>query len=122
MAVKNSIPSKLLSTPIDLDLLTISVTLEETCTVCLLYNPPNSTDAYHKSLLNYLQSLNPCGKIIIVGDLNLPGANWDTYTGVSSFTQDFCEIAFNLNLMQLINQPTHRKRNILDVILTNQLT
>ena len=75
---------------------------------------------YHTSLLNYIHSLNSCSNIIILGDLNLPDANWDNYTGSSCFTQDFCEAVFDLNLLQLVNQPTHRKGNILDVILTNQ--
>ena len=77
---------------------------------------------YHTSLLNYIHFLNSrsCSNITILGDLNLPDSNWDTYTGSSYFTQDFCEAVFELNLLQLVNQPTHRKRNILDVILTNQ--
>ena len=120
MAIKNTIPSKLLSIPNDLELLTVSITFTETYTVCLIYNPPNSTDEYQQSLLNYLQSLNSLSNIIIIGDLNLPDANWDAYTGESSFTQYFCEKAFNLNLMQLVNKPTHRRGNILDIILTNQ--
>ena len=65
----------------------------------------------------YIHSLNLCSNIIIVRDLNLADANWDTYTGISDFTQDFCEAVFDL---QQVNQPSHRKRNILDFILTNQ--
>ena len=70
--------------------------------------------------MNYIHSLSSNSNIIIVRDLNLPDVNWDTYTGISSFTQDFCEAVFDLNLLQLVNKPTHRKGNILDVILTNQ--
>ena len=120
LAIKNSIPSKLLNTPSDLELLVVTVSLTEITTACLIYNPPNSSTMYHTCLLNYLHSLSSCSNIIIVGDLNLPDANWDIYTGLSSFTQEFCEAAFDLNLLQLVNKPTHRGENILDIILTNQ--
>ena len=106
--------------PTDLEPLAVSVCLTEIITVCLIYNPPNSSTMYYTSLLNYIHSLNLCSNIIIVGDLNVADANWDTYTGISGFTQDFCEAIFELNLLQLVNQPTHRKGNILDFIFTNQ--
>ena len=112
LAIMNSISSKLLSTPNDLELLTISISLKETFTICVIYkfyNPPNSSVSYHTDLLNYLYSLRSCSNIIIIGDLNLPNANWDCYTGVSGFTQDFCEIIFDLNLLQLVKEPTHRE-------------
>ena len=96
LASKNSIPSKILSTPTDLELLAVSISSIENITVCLIYNPPNSSTIYHTSLLNYIHSLSFISNIIIVGDLNLPDANWDTYTGISSFTKDFCEAVFDL--------------------------
>ena len=112
--IKNSIPSELLSTPTDLELSAVSISLTEIIIVCLIYRPPNSSTMYHTSLLNYIHSLNLCSSnIIIVGDLNLADANWDTYTDLSGFTKDFCEAVFELNLLQLVNQPTHRKGNII---------
>ena len=44
---------------------------------------------------------------------------WDVYCGMSSFAQTFANLAYDLNLIQLVSQPTHRAGNILDMILTN---
>ena len=36
-------------------------------------------------------------------------------------TESHCEIIFDLNLCQLVNEPTHTHSNILDLVLTNNL-
>ena len=56
---------------------------------------------------------------VVLGDLNFPYINWDTYTGPESNPQLFADLSFDLNLTQLILQHTHRNGNILDVVLTN---
>ena len=55
----------------------------------------------------------------MVGDLNLPDVDWNTYSGCSTISNTYAEMIFDLNLMQLIDCPTHIAGNILDVILTN---
>ena len=44
---------------------------------------------------------------------------WDGYYGVSGCSQAFANLAYNLNLTQLVSQPTHCVGNILDVALIN---
>jgi hypothetical protein len=56
--------------------------------------------------------------VIIVGDFNLPDINWSSLTGVSPFSKRFCEFIFDSNLIQLVENPTHMKGNILDLVLT----
>jgi len=45
--------------------------------------------------------------------------NWSTLTGSSTISNNFCEFSFQSNLKQLVNHPTHRHGNLLDLLLTN---
>ena len=54
--------------------------------------------------------------MLILGDLNLPDIDWDTYTGTYSVIAD---LACKYNMCQLVSDPTHIMGNTLDVILTN---
>ena len=51
----------------------------------------------------------------------MPDVCWDGYCGISSFAQTFANLAYDLNLIQLVSesQPTHCAGNILDMVLTN---
>ena len=51
--------------------------------------------------------------------MNLPDADWNTYNGCSTISDEFTELTFNLNLTQLVTGPTHRAGNTLDIALTN---
>ena len=55
----------------------------------------------------------------IIGDLNLPGINWETLT-TDKKGEGILEACLEMGLEQLINFPTHNKGNILDVIITNR--
>ena len=70
------------------------------------------------SLTQVIQS-NPSTDTIIVGDFNLPDIQWDTLSSASSSSNAFCDFVFDNSLTQLIDQPTHIKGNILDLILCN---
>ena len=115
IAIKESIP---ITSPNHLELLTI--TLDLSITLCTVYVPPNSDEAYHNTLINYLEDLismpNP---VVIVGDFNTPDINWMSLTGSNHFSNSLCDLLFEHNLNQLVNYPTHIKENILDLALTN---
>ena len=49
----------------------------------------------------------------------VPDINWHTLTGLSTVSMRLCDLTFDHNLAQLINQPTHICGNILDLALTN---
>lgn len=57
--------------------------------------------------------------VLIMGDFNLPDINWDSLSGSSVNSKNFCDFIFNFNLTQLIAHPTHRKGNILDLVISN---
>ena len=55
-------------------------------------------------------------KLIILGDFNFPTVNWNILQGNTSFSNLFCDLIY---LAQLVDKPTHKGGNILDVVLTN---
>ena len=50
IAVSDSVPSVLISSPEELEIITVNIPI----TLCTVYVPPNSGDDYHKNLLSYL--------------------------------------------------------------------
>ena len=58
-------------------------------------------------------------KFFLKGDFNLNKANWLLNTCTNSIEQAFLDEFVQAGLVQLINEPTHIKGNILDILLTN---
>ena len=54
-----------------------------------------------------------------MGDFNFPDINWSALIGSSHLSNMFCDFAFDCNLIQLVNSPTHSMGNCLDLVLTN---
>ena len=103
LAVKNHIPCSELSTPEDLELVTVKVGLVHQC---VLYRPPNASHEYDVSLINYINCLamSP-GHIVILGDLNVPDIDWDL-SGISPFSK--CLYDLIILISWFIPQPTLR--------------
>ena len=57
--------------------------------------------------------------VIIVGDFNCPDINWDLLDYSQPLSSSLCDLVFQFQLSQLVNNPTHLKSNVLDLILTN---
>ena len=51
---------------------------------------------------------------------HFPTINWDILQGETPMSNLFCDLVFNLNLVQMINEPTHIHGNILDLVLTTE--
>ena len=123
IAVDASLPCSIISSPSTLEVITVSIGIHLPVILCTVYVPPNSTDDYQVSLLNYLTELSSSSAhVIIVGDFNLPDINWSSLTGMSSSSKLFCEFVFDNNLIQHVDSPTHVKGNILDIVLSNTST
>ena len=73
----------------------------------------------YSSILTHLRSLSGLNDFTILGDLNLPDVCQDSYYGISNQSQQFADLAYDLNLSQLVSNSTHKASNLLDVILTN---
>ena len=78
-----------------------------------------SPASYNLSTSNYLLSFNDSEKLIGLGEFNFPDTDLAAYSSSYPLSLSFCDIAFKLNLTQLIDVPTHIAGNILDVVLTN---
>jgi len=109
-----------LPSPPDLELLAISTGSPAPAVYCLIYIPPNSPDNYIQKNFNFLISLNDhFSNLVLLGDFDFTNINWDSLYSHSPTSANFCDIIFDLNLTQLVNQPTHTASSILDLILTN---
>ena len=85
-----------------------------------MYNSLNSSPAYEQSLIDYLHSLiSASSKLILMGHFNVPDINWATLSGSSMFSNKLCDLVFQFNLPQLVDQPSHICGSILDLVFTN---
>jgi len=97
----------------------IKLSLSNPITICVTYASPTSTAAYYDDLFNFLLNLHGVSdKLIIVGDFNFPDIDWDTSSGHSPISNQFCDLVFQTGLSQLIGKSTHIHGNILDLLLT----
>ena len=120
LAINNILPSKILPSPYNLELVAVKIYSKYCFILCLIYNPPNSDLFYFFNLLDNLNNLLALNnKIILIGDFNLPDINWESLTGQFVSSNLFCDIVFKFNLSQFVNLPTHIHGNILALIFSN---
>jgi hypothetical protein len=86
---------------------------------CCVYNPPNSPDSYISNLSHIITSISDHSNIVLVGDFNFVGVDWDSLSATSPILTSFCDLIYDCNFTQLIDFSTHIKGNILDLILSN---
>ena len=84
LAVKNTIPSYIMSSwslP-DLEALYVNIGSNNPSTVCIVDNPPSSTEE-HLLTFNYLHNVSDLcnNKLILIGDFNFPKINWSLLQG-----------------------------------------
>ena len=115
---------KRLTVTTGLEMLAVKVNFpnKESFIICTCYRVGTLGQPHLDTLTTYLRSLtskrNP-PKLYLVGDLNLPHANWPNSSSTSPLEQAFINSFSNLSLSQLVTSPTHRSGNILDVLLSN---
>jgi len=120
LAVNSRIPCKRLCVPVDVEAVTVQLSLSTPIFVCVLYIPPQSSNEHYKKYFTYIYNLsNQYKPLIIAGDFNLPDIDWCTLAGGSAVANEFCNLIFDLNLFQYIDQPTHIQGNTLDLILSD---
>ena len=119
MAVAISVPSTLFFTSSDVEVLVIELIFSSSYYLCLAYIPPNCSSSYLEHFISTLSILPPNSNLILLGDFNMVGVNWDSFTTTPSSLTSLCETLVPLNLTQLVHSPTHRKGNSLDLVFTN---
>ena len=120
IAVKSCIPSSLVPSPPNLEVISVELGIKHDFVLCSVYIPPDSPAGFISSLVTYLNNLvSSYEYCIFVGDFNLPEINWSSLSGPSLSFNTFCEFVFDCNLTQHVSRPTHMKGNILDLVLTS---
>jgi hypothetical protein len=56
---------------------------------------------------------------VFIGDFNLPDIDWSADSAASNSSREVMEAAAEAGLSQLVDFPTHKRGNVLDLILTN---
>ncbi len=84
--------------------------------VYLVYGQPSLPASNMDSLCDLVETAEE--KCLFSGDFNLPGINWSTGQA-DARSRQFLEAAQDRGITQLIEQPTHIKSNLLDLVLTN---
>ena len=84
-----------ISSPSDIEVITVRFHDPNPFIICVMYIPPNSSEAYFTSLFNYFTELGRESlPIILIGDFNFPDIDWATFHGTSSVANSFCELLF----------------------------
>jgi hypothetical protein len=84
-----------------------------------VYRPPDCSPAEYlvESLCNEMRTRGP---IVVTGDFNCPGIDWDRFTAPRDGTQDkILDFFVSAGFSQLVKEPT-RGNNILDVVCCNE--
>ena len=91
VAVHNSISSWLVSAPLDLEVVTVGIQLQQMVILSCVYVPPSASLTYMVQLCSYLSSLVVQNSVlVVVGDFNLPHIDWSTLQGLCPSDQAFC--------------------------------
>lgn len=115
-AVDERLPATVLSTPANIEVLTIQVKCPQPVLFTVVYRPPNADYIYLAELFAYLHQLLINNCVVIMGDFNFPGIDWQTLSAPSQSSDLFCEFVYDNGLTQHISDPTHRTGNILDLL------
>lgn len=121
IAVKSAVPGSSLPSPSDIEVISVEIGTNRDLVLCSIYVPPDSPVSLISSLVLYLSSLvssyNMC---IFVGDINFADISWSSLLG--SYLTYHQMFSVNLSLIKLtqhVTQPTHKKGNTLDLVLTS---
>ena len=118
LAVHHSIPSSLLPSPPDLEIVCIQVSSKPPVTICLVYVPPSSDQQHYSDVLLYLETLAVTyPNLVILGDFNSPDICWSSMHGQSHTSIALCDLIFQYNLAQLVTFPTYLCGNLFDLVI-----
>ena len=91
--------------------------------LCSFYRVGNLGAINHNAFQEYVRKARQrrgVTGIVIAGDLNLSGIDWQNYCSRNPVEQLFLDTFSNFGIEQLITSPTHTGGNILDLILTDK--
>ena len=118
VAVADSIPTKLIPSPPNLEALTIMISYSnQQILLCCVHIPPNPDAHYFHSYVSYLSNLATSHEsILFLGNFNIPDIIWSSLSCSSSNSNLFWDFIFQHNLSELIESPTHIQGDTLDLV------
>ena len=100
----------------------------------LIYNPP-ATSSYRIDVIELIDCLNaymnnfqqliynssmgPLHRVILLGDFNSPGIDWNMLSSCNSQESLFIDATLELELIQLVDSPTHIRNGTVDLLFSN---
>lgn len=130
LLIRDNIEFTVLSVPYDIEAVCIRAVFKNRVVhICGIYRPPSSPVQVLSSLRCFMDRNVQYGdNIILLGDFNLPGINWNDYSpGVSEISncEQLLELVFCFGLSQVVSDYTRvcpRTSSILDLVfVSNQL-
>ena len=99
----------------------ITIKLHPNLLITCIYISPTCLESDFISTVHYLKEITSCSAYnhLIIGDFNAPDIDWSICSAASYKSKTLCDLIFELNLHQLMLDPTHIQGNILDLILTD---
>ena len=92
VAVKEGIPCSVLSSPSELEVVTVNIGSLFTFTLSTIYIPPSSPNDYHRSMIDYLKSVSfTSTNVVLAGDFNYPDIKWAALTDSTASSNLFCD-------------------------------
>ena len=118
------IESKVVTARCGAEILSVELKLSPHNVICIstLYRVGTLGEANRAEVQQYLSKMGRMKKFskhVLVGDLNLSGTSWPDGETNSSLERGFVDIFNDLAFDQLMDQPTHVKGRVLDLLLTN---
>ncbi len=108
----------------NLPILSIEIKFHDSSKICIstFYRYGYSDIDTFNSAETYYQELSrKYNKVIIIGDMNLSSIrDWSDPQSTSALESSYIELFNDLGLQCMINSPTHRDGNILDLLFSNQ--
>ena len=84
--------------------------------VYLIYRPPSCSNENNVKLCDIIK--NAPKDSILIGDFNFPKIDWNSLI-CDNFSLDFMNACIDNNFTQYVDFPTHKKNNVLDLVLSN---
>ena len=119
------VTTKLVKLKCNAEILTLKISVDNKTTIylCTCYRVGTLGLPNHSEIDRHLNSIynldKKFAKVFFIGDINFTKTNWSNFYSSCHIEQHFLDTFSNLGMTQLINEPTHKFGNILDVLLTN---
>lgn len=109
IVVKSSVQVILLSQSEDTESLSVKLNIYgHVFVLCAIYRPPDASSDYLLKVRDHISQFNK-NKLLVVGDFNLPGVDWDRVTSGACSVLDanvLFDMMFDHNLVQVVREPT----------------